>query len=98
MDNHDEFQPHITPVANYLKVFVALFVLLILTMLAAAVDAGYLNTPIAMLIALVKGTLIVLFFMHVRYASPLVRVFAVAGFLWLILMFVLTFSDVLTRH
>lgn len=98
MDHHDKLKPHIVPVANYLKVFVALFVLLIVTMLAAAVDAGYLNTPIAMLIALVKAALIVLFFMHVRYASPLVRVFAAGGFLWLIIMFVLTFADVLTRH
>ena len=91
-------KPHIVSIATYLKVFAALFVLLVLTVLVAQLHLGILNTPIAMLIALVKATLIVLVFMHVRYAPPLVRVFAVGGFLWLTIMFVLTFSDVLTRH
>jgi cytochrome c oxidase subunit 4 len=89
--------PHIVPVATYVKVFAALAVLLVVTVLVAQVHLGYLNTPIAMLIALIKAALIVLFFMHIRYANPLVRVFAAGGFLWLAIMFVLTFSDILTR-
>jgi cytochrome c oxidase subunit 4 len=62
------------------------------------VHLGLLNTPIAMLIAFVKAALIVLVFMNVGYAPPLVRVFAAAGFLWLTILLVLTFSDVLTRY
>jgi cytochrome c oxidase subunit 4 len=65
---------------------------------AAQVHLGWLNTPIALVIALVKATLIVLFFMHVRYASPLVRIFAAGGFVWLVILFALTFSDYFTRH
>lgn len=90
--------PHIVPISTYLKVFAALAVLLVLTVLVAQVDLRILNTPIAMLIALVKAALIVLVFMNVGYAPPLVRVFAAGGFLWLAIMLVLTFSDVLTQH
>jgi cytochrome c oxidase subunit IV len=90
--------PQIVPISTYLKVFVALVVLLFATVAVAQVHLGFLNTPIAMLIALAKAALIVLFFMHVRNAPPLVRVFAAGGFLWLGLMFVFIFSDYLTRH
>ncbi len=104
--NHDEidalatrkFEPHITPVATYWKVFGILAILLVVTVLAAEIDLGYLNTPLAMLIAISKAAMIVLVFMNIRYAAPLVRIFAVAGFLWLILMFTFTFADLLTRH
>ncbi len=89
---------HVVPRSTYFKVFAALVLLLVLTVLAAQVHLGFLNTPIALGIGLVKATLIVLYFMHVRYSPPLVRVFAAAGFLWLAIMFMLTFSDVLTRH
>jgi cytochrome c oxidase subunit 4 len=85
------------PVATYLKVFAALFLLLIVTVLAAQVHMGVLNTPVAMVIAVAKAMLIVLVFMHVWYANPLVRIFAASGFVWLIILFALTFSDVLTR-
>jgi cytochrome c oxidase subunit 4 len=90
--------PHVVSISTYLKVSAALFVLLILTVAAAEVHLGYLNTPIAMLIALAKAALIVLFFMNVRNSPPLVRVFAAGGFLWLAVLFVFTFADVLTRH
>ena len=75
-------QPHIVPKSVYFTVAACLAVLLVVTVLAAQFDLGVANTPIAMAIALAKAALIVLFFMHVRYASPLVRVFAAGGFLW----------------
>lgn len=88
----------IVPISTYLNVFAVLVVLLIVTVLAAHVDLGYLNTPIAMSIALFKAALIVLYFMHVRNADPLVRVFSAGGFLWLAILFLLTFADIMTRH
>ena len=91
-------EPHIVPRRVYFVIFAILAALLVVTVGAAEVHLGYLNTPIAMLIALAKAVLIVMFFMHVRYASPLVQVFSAGGFVWLVILFVLTFSDVLTRR
>lgn len=96
--SHGELHPHIVPVAVYLKIYFALAALLVVTVLAAEVNLGYLNTPIAMTIALGKAALIVLVFMNIRYAAPLVRVFSLGAFLWLFIMFGLTFSDLLTRY
>jgi cytochrome c oxidase subunit 4 len=89
--------PHVVPKTVYFAVALALFVLLVVTVAAAQVDLGAWNTPIAMAIALAKAALIVLFFMHVRYGSPLLRIFAAGGFLWLVIMFILLMPDYLTR-
>jgi cytochrome c oxidase subunit 4 len=52
---------------------------------------------VALAIALTKAALVVLYFMHVKLASPLTRLFVIAGILWLAIMVSLTYSDYLTR-
>lgn len=89
--------PHVVPKSVYFIVAACLGVLLVATVAVAEVDLGIWNTPIAMSIALAKAALIVLFFMHVRYGSPLLQVFAAGGFLWLVIMFLLMMPDYLTR-
>jgi cytochrome c oxidase subunit IV len=87
-----------SPIKSYVLVTAALFALLLITVCAAYVNLGAFNTPVAMLISLVKASLIVLFFMHVRHSTGLIRLFVVAGFFWLGILITLTLSDVLTRH
>src|SRR6478672_10666451 len=79
-------------------VFVALLLLLALTVAVALLEHSALGLSVALLIASAKAVLIVLFFMHVRYDSPVVRLAAVAGFLWLALLIGLSMSDFLTRQ
>ena len=87
----------------YAVIYVSLMVLLALTVMAAFVDLSrYVSLPgvsiiVAMGIAAAKTLLIVLFFMHVRGAPGRVLMFAVTGFVWLGLLFVLTFADYATR-
>jgi len=81
----------------YLRVTILLMVLLFATVGAAFVDLGPMNTAVAMSISLVKAALIVLFFMHVRHATPIVKLFVCAGFFWLGILLTLTLSDFLTR-
>ena len=84
--------------ATYLIVFAALMILLVVTALVAFyVHAGDLNLIIALVIATIKAALVVLFFMHVKYASRLTKIFVASAFLWLAIMFALTFGDYLTR-
>ena len=69
-----------------------------LTLLAAFYDfPGPLNAVVALTIAVVKATLVVLYFMHVRYSGKLVWLVIVAALLWLVIMFAITFSDYWTR-
>ena len=87
----------IVPVRTYLLVFAALFIATILTYVAAKNDFGALNTPIALGIAFAKASLVIIFFMGVRYNTPLTKVVVVAGFFWLFILFGLGMSDYLTR-
>jgi cytochrome c oxidase subunit IV len=64
---------------------------------AFVVNLGNANILIALSIAIVKAVLVVLYFMHVKYASRLTKIFVSAAFLWLALLFALTFGDYLTR-
>jgi cytochrome c oxidase subunit IV len=82
---------------SYIVVYALLIVLLCITVIAAFLEAGRLALATAMLIAVIKTILVVLYFMHIRVASALTRLFVVAGVFWLGILFVLTFSDYLTR-
>lgn len=86
-----------TPVRHYAFVCGALLLLLLLTVSAAYVNLGPFNVAAAMLISLMKAALILLFFMHVRQASPLLRLFVFIGFFWLALLISLSLSDFLSR-
>ena len=77
--------------------WLALLGLLALTAGLAYVPMGSFNTVIALIIALIKATLVAAIFMELREHRPLVIVFAGAGFYWLAIMFWLTFGDYLTR-
>jgi cytochrome c oxidase subunit IV len=89
---------HVVPKSTYYSVYVALLVLLVLTVVVREFHLGEWNLVAALVIAVVKTVLIVLFFMHIRYERGVPRLFAVAGILWLMLLIGLTMSDVLTRQ
>jgi cytochrome c oxidase subunit IV len=89
---------HITPLRTYIFVFVALASGTLLTWYASTVNLHWANTPIALLIATTKAVLVILFFMHVIHSTRLTWVVIIASFVWLAMLFVLTFTDYLTRY
>jgi cytochrome c oxidase subunit 4 len=88
---------HIVSIKTYLIVFAALMVLMILTVVIAFFDFGVLNKGIALSIATTKAALVMLFFMHLRYSSKLVWVFAGLGFFGLVIMIVIAMGDYVAR-
>jgi cytochrome c oxidase subunit 4 len=88
---------HVIPQRIYILVFVTLLLLTLVTVDVAFYDAGWLNLYIALAIATCKALLVILFFMHVRYSPRLTWVFVGAGFFWLVILFVFTLGDYLTR-
>jgi cytochrome c oxidase subunit 4 len=95
--NHHAGEPHIVPLTTYFLVFGALMLLLVITLGAAAVNLGPWNIWIALAIAFAKAILILVFFMHLKWSSPLVRLFAGSGLFWLLIMAVMTMQDYVTR-
>jgi cytochrome c oxidase subunit IV len=89
---------HIVPVRIYVVIFLVLMVGTGLTVIAGLQDfPGPLNVIIALTIACIKATLVILYFMHVRYSSRLVWVIIGSALFWLAILFVFTFSDYWTR-
>lgn len=90
--------PHKTPeIVIFGIVYVALLLLLGLTVEAARHDLGQWNFAVAVLIAATKAFLIVLYFMHVRHSTALIKVLIAGGLLWLAIMLSLSLSDYWTR-
>lgn len=81
-------------------VYAGLIALLILTAVGSYVPigGGYAHLVFALGISVTKTALIALFFMEIHYHTGITRIFAGAGLVWLALLFLLSFSDYLTRH
>jgi len=89
---------HIVQPRVYLTIFLALMTGTGLTIVAAFYDfPGPLNAVVALTIAVLKATLVVLYFMHVRYSGRLIWLVIAAALFWMAIMFALTISDYWTR-
>jgi cytochrome c oxidase subunit IV len=97
---------HVVPIRLYVAVFVALLVLTFVTVEIAGHDLGEpellgmripLNVIVALAIACTKASLVVIFFMHVRWASRLTWLVVASGFVFLAILFLITFADYFTR-
>jgi cytochrome c oxidase subunit IV len=88
---------HVVSLRVYIGVFLTLLALTALTTGVAFIDLGPMNTVVALAIAGVKMLLVVLFFMHARYSSSLVKIVILAGFFWLALLISFTLTDVVSR-
>ena len=104
-DPHHE-EHHGPTVKMYVAIFLALCVLTVVTVLAAKFDfapmlgaqmGGFVNNAVALGIACTKATLVILFFMHVKYENKLVGLAVVASVIWLAFLILITISDYLTR-
>lgn len=87
----------VVSVKVYAAVFCALLALTITTVAVSKLELGEFNFIAAMTIAVIKGTLVVMFFMDVRRAASLTKLFVGAGLFWLAILLVLLLSDYLSR-
>ncbi len=88
---------HIVPTRVYYTIFGVLMLCTYLTVQIAFFDLGDFNIVAALVIAVFKATLVVLFFMHLKYSPRLTWVVVLASVFWMGILLVLTFSDYLTR-
>ena len=88
---------HIVPPRVYYTIFGILMLCTYLTVQIAFLDFGPFNIVAALVIAVFKATLVILFFMHVKYGTRLTWAVVVGSVFWLAILLALTFSDYLTR-
>lgn len=63
----------------------------------AILDLGAMNATVALVIAVIKALLVILYFMHMRYTSNLTWAFVGAGFLFPAILITFTLGDIPTR-
>lgn len=89
---------HVMPIYGYFAVFFALLILTALT-----VGVSYLGLPapysilVAMIVAIIKASLVAVFFMHLNFDEPFNRLVFLGSLLFLGLFFFFTFADITTR-
>ena len=88
---------HVVPTRVYYTIFAILMLCTGLTVWIAFLDLGPLNAIAALAIAVFKATLVVLFFMHVKYSTKLTWAVVLGSVFWFGILIALTMSDYLTR-
>ncbi|MFZ0662305.1 MAG: cytochrome C oxidase subunit IV family protein [Acidobacteriaceae bacterium] len=87
----------VVPPRVYAAVFGALLCFTALTVFASYFELGVFNAVVALAIAVIKGMLVVLFFMHIRYSSKLTRLTLCAGVFTFIVLITMTMTDYISR-
>ena len=95
--NPEHAEHHIVSPLQYIFVYVSLLIATLVTVGAAYVNLGVLNPVIALAIACTKGVIVILFFMHVKYQSNLIKLTVAAGFFTFLVLITMTLSDYITR-
>jgi cytochrome c oxidase subunit 4 len=96
-EHHEEHELHIVSPRIYLIVFAVLLVATGLTVLASLFELGVWNPVVALFIAVLKATIVVLFFMHVKYSSRLTKLTVGAGLFTFMALVGMTLSDYFSR-
>jgi cytochrome c oxidase subunit IV len=88
---------HVASIGTYVAVWAGLVAFTLLTVFVASKDFGVLNTAVALGIAVTKASMVVLIFMGLRHNTPLTKMVAISGFVWIMILFGIGMSDYLTR-
>lgn len=89
---------HSSSPTTYYVVFGSLIVLTLLTVGVSFIPVSEpWHTLLGLGIATLKGTLVILFFMHVYHSTPLTRIFAATGFVFLLILIAFTAADYVSR-
>ena len=87
----------VVPLKYYLGTGIALLFLTIITVAVAKVDLGVLNVPVALAIAILKASLVVIFFMGLRWDNGFNIIILVGTFIFILIFILFTLSDTMTR-
>ncbi|MBN9615732.1 MAG: oxidase [Acidobacteriales bacterium 59-55] len=95
--NPEHAEHHIVTPRTYIFVFITLLIFTGLTVVAAYIDLGIFNPVVALAIASFKAVVVLLFFMHVKYQSRLIKLTVASGFFTFLVLTTLSLSDYISR-
>ena len=88
---------HIVSPKLYVLVFLGLIIFTGLTYSIALINLGPFNAMVAIIIAMIKTMLVILFFMHVKYSPKMTKVTIISGFFFLLILIALSMTDYISR-
>lgn len=94
MSEHKHF---VVPLKYYIGTFVALLFLTFITVFIAQFHFGVFNLPIAMLVAVIKASLVIMIFMGLKWDKGFNLAAFLGSIIFLVIFFLLTFADIGTR-
>ena len=97
MNMMEHTSTHITSYRSYGIILVLLLILTTITITVTWFDAGSLSVAVAMFVACIKASLVLLYFMHLKFDEMIFKIFAGMVILLLAVVFVITFFDYLFR-
>ena len=95
--NPEHGSHQVIPPRQYALVFGTLLLFTLLTVIAAYIDLKLWNPIIALGIACFKAVIVILFFMHAKYQSRLIKMTIGSGFFMFLVLIVMTMSDYVSR-
>ena len=95
--NPEHAEHHIVTPLQYCIVYVTLLVGTAITVLAAYHDMGAFNPVVALFIACFKACIVILFFMHAKYQSRLIKMTIGSGFFLFLVLITMTMTDYISR-
>lgn len=97
VNNPEHQEHHIVSPKVYLGIFGILMLGTVLTVVASEINMGPFNPVVALAIAVTKAVFVVLFFMHVKYSSRLVKLTVGCGFFTFLILVIMSLSDYISR-
>jgi cytochrome c oxidase subunit 4 len=92
-DTEHKVKKNIRPFSTYIVVWLGLLALTGLTITVSGLNLGQLSVLGAILIAVVKSSLVVLFFMNIKYEDKIFKIMLAVAILTLMVIMLLTFAD-----
>ena len=88
---------HVSPIGLYLTIFFALMILTAVTVAAAFVNLGQFNFTVALVVAMFKASLVVWYFMHMKWQSHLTKLTLATGLFFLVILLGMSLIDYTSR-
>ncbi|MDE1160757.1 MAG: cytochrome C oxidase subunit IV family protein [Acidobacteriaceae bacterium] len=95
--NPEHAEHHIVSPVQYIMVYATLLIFTLITVGAAYIDMGAFNPVVALAIATFKMIIVLLFFMHVKYSSRLIKMTISCGFVIFLVLITMTLTDYMSR-
>lgn len=95
--NNEKKQHHVSSYFSHGTVLVLLLFLTFLSVFVATINFGVLSVAVALIVASVKGTIVVSYFMHLKFENLFIRLMVIGVFLLFALVVLITFIDYFFR-